>query len=357
MRVDLIFFKSTGPLSISLWPINNFMDRVSTMRMLFLLFQISMFLICITSSNAIAQESRPSNAAPAKLAVEADSHKHFNTQVQKLNGAGLVFAAPYSTALKANGAPTKYPGWIEGSVQEQIDRDYFEFQDAVPNAIHDSINDGAEFRWQDDYQKAPPKESGSDGGQIRPSVKGLVRKGKLAKPISDGELWFQYEVWFEKGMSEFGAANNWTSQKTARVEDGTVRPHKKNHWTITLRFKNGKNAEWMLRGYNRERDPRFAKPLQEGRWQRITVRTYDLGTANSKVDVWHQNAGQKKADKMFAGELGNWSKDTVVGGIALMNNSSGHGGTPFSDHELSVLFRNWIVSRKPIDLGEDSFRN
>ena len=81
MRVDLIFFKSKGPLSISLWPINNFIDRVSTMRMLFLLFQISMFLICITSSNAIAQESRPSNAAPAKLAVEADSHKHFNTQV------------------------------------------------------------------------------------------------------------------------------------------------------------------------------------------------------------------------------------------------------------------------------------
>ena len=59
----------------------------------------------------------------------------------------------------------------------------------------------------------------------------------------------------------------------------------------------------------------------------------------------------------FNFSLAYWSKDTVVGGIALMNNSSGHGGTPFPDHELSVLFRNWIVSRKPIDLGEDSFRN
>ena len=326
------------------------------MRNNFSLFLLAMLFFNAASSFAVAQESNSSNTAPVKDA-EVTSHEHFNTQVKKLNGAGLVFAAAYSTALKAPGAPTKYPGWTEGSVQEQIDRDYFEFQDPVPDAIHNKIYDGAEFRWQDDYQHAPPKESGSDGGQIRPNVKGLVRNGKLAKTIADGELWFQHEIWFEKGLVDFAVANDWQSQKTARAEDGTVRPHKGNNWTITLRYKSGETAQWMLRGFNKEYDPRFSKPLKEGVWQRITVRTYDIGTPHPKVDVWHQDKGQKKADKMFEGEMGRWSKDTVIGRIVLMSNSSGHGGAPFPDHEFSVLFRNWIVSRKPIELGENSFGN
>ena len=323
------------------------------MRKSFSLFLFAMILFNLASSFAISQESKPSNSATAKDSIAA-SHIHFNTQVRKLNEAGLVFAAPYSTALNAPGAPTKYPGWIKGSVQELIDRDYSEFRDVVPNAMHNDTNDGAEFRWQDDYQTG---KKGSDGGQIRPSVKGLVRKGTLAQTISDGELWFQYEVWFEKGMAEFGRAHRWTSQKTARVSGGSVQPKKKNNWTIILNFKNGENAQWMLRGFNKEYDPRFSKPLKEGVWQRITVRTYDIGTPHPKVDVWHQDKGQKNADKMFEGEMGRWSKDTVIGRIVLMNNSSGHGGAPFPDHEFSVLYRNWIVSRQPIDLGEDSFGN
>ena len=323
------------------------------MRNNFSLFLLAMLFFNAASSFAVAQESNSSSTAPVKDA-EVTSHEHFNTQVRKLNGAGLVFAAPYSTALKSPSATAGYPGWIEGGVQEQIDRDYSEFRDVVPDATHDDTNDGAEFRWQDDYQNG---KKGSDGGQILPSVKGLIRKGNLTQTISDGELWFQYEIWFEKGMAEFGQAHHWTSQKTARVSGGSVHPKKKNNWTIILNFKNGENAQWMLRGFNKEYDPRFSKPLKEGVWQRITVRTYDIGTPHPKVDVWHQDKGQKNADKMFDAETGNWNKDTIICKIGLMNNSSGHGEGPFPDHDFSVLFRNWIVSRQPIDLGENSFEN
>ena len=323
------------------------------MRKYFLPLMLTMSLFNI----ALAQNSIRSNTLP-QVAGSGDSNTHFNTQVRKLNGEGLVFAAAYSTALTEPNAPTNYPGWIDGKLQSQIDRDYFEFDKRVIDPVHDVVNDGAEFRWLDDYQAGPNPERGSDGGQIRPSVKGLIRKGKLDEVVSEGELWFQYEVWFEKGRAEFGKAHGWTSQKTARVEDGTVRPNKQKHWTVTLRFNHRDNkALWMLRGFAKEVEPTFAKKLTEGAWQRITVRTYDIGTPAPKVDAWHQDEAQKKADQIFKAVPSNWNKETVVGGIALMNSSSGHGGKPFPDHDFSVLFRNWIVSKRPISLGEDSIGN
>jgi len=318
------------------------------------------FLFSAASWAAPSQAIGDTIAKDVASQQKGTSHTHFNSQVQKLDGAGLVFAGAYSTALSLPGAPTKYNGWFEGAIQGQIDRDYFEFSPPkpVPNARYDVINDGAEFRWQDDYQACskPGPEKGSDGGQMRPRVKGIVRRGSLAQPISSGEIWFQYEIWFELGLCEFGKTHKWTSQKTARIEDRTVRPHRGNHWTITLNhLGDTAKAKWMLRGYNGKLpDPTFAKPLAEGTWQRITVRTYDLGTGMPKVDAWHQDAAQTKADKIFDAELGNWSKDTTISGIMLMNNSSGHGGCAFPGHDLSVLWRHWIVSTSPIDLGENS---
>ena len=67
-------------------------------------FLLAMLFFNAASSFAVAQESNSSNTAPVKDA-EVTSYEHFNTQVKKLNGAGLVFAAAYSTALKAPGAP------------------------------------------------------------------------------------------------------------------------------------------------------------------------------------------------------------------------------------------------------------
>ena len=202
----------------------------------------------------------------------------------------------------------------------------------------------------DDYQRAKPNEAGSDGGQMRPTVEGLMRRGVLEKVVSKGELWVQYEIWFEKGRAAFGKPVGWTSQKIARAEGG---------WTVCLRFNHKDNkALWMLRSFDRKHEPRFTKPLTEGAWQRITVRVYDIGTSEVKADSWHQDAAQKKADVMWKGVV---SKEIKKGGVInkliLMNGSSGHGGAPFPDHDFSVLYRNWIVSTEPIDLGEGSIGN
>lgn len=305
-------------------------------------------------NNAGANSSNPVN--------EGSSHAHFNEQVEKLKTSGLIFAGAYSSALTAANSPKNYAGWYRGDVQGQIDRDYFQFKGVtgVPAARHETEIDGAEFRWQDDYQASakPGPEQGASGGQMRPRIKSIVRAGTLLNQISSGEIWFQYELWIEKGMVDFAISNRWTSQKTARLGDQTVRPHRGNHWTITLDFKKGTQAtEWKLRGFNNNSDPTFVKPLVEGAWQRITVRTYDLGTPTPKVDAWHQDIGQPKADKIFSGVKGNWTSETTINQVALMNNSSGHGGTPFPDHDFSVMWRHWIVSTQPIDLGESRIGN
>ena len=62
------------------------------MRNNFSLFLLAMLFFNAASSFAVAQESNSSNTAPVKDA-EVTSYEHFNTQVKKLNGAGLVFAA------------------------------------------------------------------------------------------------------------------------------------------------------------------------------------------------------------------------------------------------------------------------
>ena len=336
------------------------------MRNYFSPFLLTLLLLGATGSAAIAQELARLKATQDQLADGSNSKTHFNTQVQKLNGKGLIFAGAYSSAMKLPKAPQNYSGWFDGTIQGQIDRDYFRYKVPAgsfqpPKARHDANNDGAEFRWQDDYQAAskPGPETGSDGGQLRPRVKGVVQKGKLIEPITKGEIWFQYEIWFEKGMLDFAVPNHWSAMKTARLSDNTVRPTKGNNWFVNLVFKHGPaTAQWKLRGYYDTARYAFAKPLTEGAWQRITVRTYDLGTPTPKVDVWHQDTAQGAADKMFDAVVSNrWSAKTTINEIVLANNSSSHGGARMPDHDFSVLWRHWIVSTQPIDLGESSIGN
>ena len=69
---------------------------------------LTMSLLSVATSNVIAQTTNPSTTQPDQVAAtgSSSSHSHFNAQVKKLNGSGLVFAGAYSTALKDPNAPT-----------------------------------------------------------------------------------------------------------------------------------------------------------------------------------------------------------------------------------------------------------
>ena len=69
------------------------------MRNYFSPFLLTLLLLGATGIAVIAQEPARLKATQDQLADGSNSKTHFNTQVQKLNGKGLIFAGAYLSLI------------------------------------------------------------------------------------------------------------------------------------------------------------------------------------------------------------------------------------------------------------------